>query len=81
MSRVPEELSTKMEMNTNSLRIGLHQKLITKPRWLYKNKITRSLYRSQAYLYNTLPEKVTSQVKVKHFKKELKNFMIEKWTN
>ena len=74
---IPEEIATKMPMNLKSLRVGKHRKLDTKPRWLQKNKITRASYRARAYLYNVLPEKVTSQVEVKKFKKELKSYMME----
>ena len=77
---IPEEISARMSMNTKSLRIGLHRKLDTKPKWLNKNKTTRASYRSRAYKYNTLPEKITSQIKKKTFKKELRNFLREKWT-
>ena len=56
---IPEEMSTKMKMNLNSLRMGQHRKLESKPRWLSSNKTVHTSYRAQAYKYNTLPEKVT----------------------
>ena len=76
----PEEIATKMPMNTKSLRVGLHRKLDTKPRFLTKNKLTRASFRARAYHYNLLPEKVTSMVKMKDFKKELKAYLHSKWT-
>ena len=33
-SQIPEEIATKMKMNTKTLRVGLHRKLDDKPRWL-----------------------------------------------
>ena len=58
-----------MEINLKSLQVGLHRKSNKKPRWLNKNKMTKSSYRSWAYSYNMLPEKITSIIEVKQFKK------------
>ena len=72
--RIPEELSTRMPMNSNSLRMQTHQKLATKPKWVTQNKVNRASYRNRAYLYNTLPMIVTSQKTFKDFKKQLKKY-------
>ena len=62
-------------MNQNNLRIQAHRKLATKPRILNKNKLTKSMFRSQAYLYNTLPDVVTSAENISIFTKKLKIYM------
>ena len=77
-SQIPEEISTKMPMNVKYLRVGLHRKLDIKPKWLNKNKLSQNSFRSHAYYYNALPEKVTSLIKTKDFKKELKNMFDKK---
>ena len=71
---IPEELATQMPRNLKNLRIQHHNKLDTKPRWISKNKRTRSSYRFRAYHWNTLPKEITSQVDYKKFKKSLKTY-------
>ena len=62
-----EELSTVMPMNKKGLRLSTHKKLDTKPKWLNGNKATRSSFRNRAYLFNTLPMKITSQGEIQRF--------------
>ena len=71
--RKPQELASVMTANTKSLRISKHMKLDTRPRWLGSSKLTRSLYRTRAYYYNTLPAAVTTQPNLKKCKNALKN--------
>ena len=75
---IPEEIASKMPMNLKSLRIGLHRQLDTKPKWLTKKKVANNSFRARAYSYNTLPQKITSIIKSKDFKKELKSFLMKK---
>ena len=79
-TNIPEEIVSKMPMNKKSLRIGLHRKLDTKPKSLSKNKLAKNAFRSRAYLYNTLPEKITTLTKTSVFKKHLKMHLIQKWS-
>ena len=65
----PAELNQLMPMNNNGLRMTEHKKLGTKPKWLSKTKLTRSIFRSRAYYFNTLPMDVTKQPTVIKFKK------------
>ena len=78
-SKIPEEISEKMPMNLKSLRIGQHRKLDKKPKWLNTNKLSMKTFRSRAYHYNTLPEKLTQLTKPKDFKKDLKSYLDKKW--
>ena len=75
---IPEEISIKMPMNSNSMRMQSNKKLATKPKWLGKNKLSRSSYQNRAYRFNTLPNIVTLQESFKDFKKELKKFFDSK---
>ena len=50
-------------------------KLSTRPRWLGSTKITRQMFRTRAYHYNTLPGHLTSQPDLLKFKKALKTYM------
>ena len=50
----PQELASVMHQNTKSLRIQNHMKLDTRPKWLIMTKLTRSLYRTRAYQYNSI---------------------------
>ena len=78
---IPEEISTRMPMNIKSLKVGFHRKLDTQPKLLKRRtKLVQNSYQACAYLYNTLPEKVTSQLKTKDFKKELKSHLMKKWS-
>ena len=74
-SQSPQELAALMPTNTKGYRMTEHKKLACKPKYLCKNKLTRSLYRSRAYLYNTLPKKITTQPNATKLKKELKAYL------
>ena len=63
-----------MPLNHKNLRIKNHNKLDSKPKWLGKNKLTRSTFRYRAYHWNTLPKEITSQVEYHKFKKSLKKY-------
>ena len=69
---VPEELAVKMPLNLNHRRLQVAHKLDTKPRELNKNKQTRDSYRNRAYIYNTLPNRLTALQEPKRFSKWLK---------
>ena len=69
---VPEELAAKMPLNTTNLRLKEAHKLDTKPKFLNKNLRTRSTFRSRAYLFNTLPNRLTAIEDPKKFSKWLK---------
>ena len=75
---VPEELARVMPRNTKGLRMTAQNKLDTKPKWLSRNKGTRSSYRNRANIFNTLQKVVTAQEKYKDFKKELKKYFLTK---
>ena len=64
-----------MPQNKKSLRIAKHKKLDTRPRWLGSNKMTRSLFRTRAYVYNTLPASITTLEDVYKFKKQIKKYL------
>ena len=66
------ELQTLMPLNNKARRIAEHRKLSTKPKWLMKSKLTRSLYRSRAYTYNNLPKSITQITELNKFKKRTK---------
>ena len=74
----PQELSLLMPKNNNGLRISAQNKLGTNPKWLGQNKKNRNLYRSRAYLYNTLPQKLTTITEKYKFKKQMKKYLLEK---
>ena len=67
----PEELATKMPINSKHLRIQNQKKLDTKPRWQTSNKITQKSFRNRAYLYNLLPNEITSQTIYSKLKKDM----------
>ena len=72
---IPEELACSMPLNTINLRLIEAKKLDTKPRALNKNKRTRASFRSRAYTFNTLPNRLTAIVENKRFNKWLKVFL------
>ena len=78
-SKIPEEISSLMPMNTKALRISSKRKLDTKPSWLSKSKVAKSSYRGRAYLYNTLPDFITTELKFSKFKKKLRQYFLEKY--
>ena len=72
---IPEELATKMPLNTRNARLKEARKLDTKPRILNRNKWMQSSFRSCAYFYNTLPNRLTAISEPKHFNKWLNFFL------
>ena len=70
--KVPEELALKMPQNVRNWKIKKMIKLDTKPRWLTQNKRTNSTYRSRAYIFNTLPHRLTTINESKRFNKWVK---------
>ena len=70
---IPEELNSKMPLNTTGRRIQEQRKLHKKPKNLERNRISRQSYRSRAYRYNTLPGSMTSLLEFKKFKKQVKD--------
>ena len=71
-------MKTLMPLNTNGNRLQQQRKLDKKPSYLNKNKLTQSTLRNQCYKYNTLTAKLTSEIKHKKFKTELRKYIIEK---
>ena len=59
----------------NNLRIGKQRKLAAKPKYLNLNMKVKRTLRSRAYLYNTLPAKITTSNTSAIFKKNLKLYM------
>ena len=76
LTSVPVGLSQRMPENTTAPRIMVHHKLSTKPVFLNKSLLTRTSFRSRAYIYNTLPGRVTSLRDHKKFKKWAKVHLI-----
>ena len=74
----PEELASQMPTNEKNLRISEHKKLGTRPRWLGASKVTRATYRTRAYMYNTLPKALTTQIETHKFKKRLREYLFNK---
>ena len=74
--KIPEELATKMTLNTRSPRLIEACKLDTKPVSLMKNKQTRSTYRNRAYIWNTLPNRLTAIADPKFFNKWVKVHLV-----
>ena len=72
---VPEELALKMPPNLNITRFKKAKKLATKPKSLAKNKHTLSTFRSRAYFFNTLPNRITEIEDHKTFTKWVKVFL------
>ena len=71
-------LATQMPMNEKTLRIKTHRKLGTRPRWLGMSKVTRASYRARSYLYNTLPQFLTTLPDLNKFKEKLKIYLKDK---
>ena len=78
-TQIPEEIASLMPINTKALRISNKRKLDTKPAWLAKSKAAKSSYRGRAYLYNTLPNDITTELKFKKFKKKIKQYFLDKY--
>ena len=74
----PQEMASLMPTNQKSLRVASHKKLDTRPRWLGSNKITKSLFRTRSYVYNTLPSSITTLPDVRKFKKKIKEYLKKK---
>ena len=74
-NQIPEELATKMKLNTRNLTIKKTFKLDTKPKHLNLNKRTQGSYRNRAYDFNTLPHRLTQITDKTQFKKWLKIFI------
>ena len=66
---VPEELSAKMPQNVRNWNIKKIYKFDTKPRKLNKNKRTMLSFQNRAYIFNTLPHRLTSIKETKFFNK------------
>ena len=79
LDKIPEEISSLMPQNMKGLRIKNQRKLNTKPAWLTKSKLARSIYRARAYKYNTLPAELTQMTKYSDFKKNLKTYFLNKY--
>ena len=77
--KTPQHLAQVMPLNTQGLRLTQQRKLSTKPKWLGKNLLTRTSFRSRCYFYNTLPSEVTTNTDLKKFKKSLKSHMNKLW--
>ena len=56
---IPEELSVSMPQNRRNWIIKQAYKFDTKPKLLNKNKRTKGSFRNRAYLFNTLPHRLT----------------------
>ena len=78
-SQIPEEIASLMPMNNKALRIANKRTLDTKPAWLSKSKAAKSSYRGHAYLYNTLPDDITTELKFKKFKNKIRQYFLEKY--
>ena len=76
-SGVPEELSVKAPMNKKGRRIEQHKKFDQKPKWLNKDKLTRSTFWNRIYFYNTLPERITTLPTLNKLKKALKSYLMD----
>ena len=72
---IPEELASKMPLNVRNLRLTEAHKLDTKPRFLNKNTRTRASFRNRAYVFNTLPNRLTAISDPKRFNRWLKVFL------
>ena len=67
-----------MPKNQKSLRVASHKKLDTRPRWLGMNKMSRSLFRNRAYVYNTLPSSLTTLPDVKKIQEKVEGIFEKK---
>ena len=74
LTGIPAEINELMPINNTSMRLKIHRKLAMKPKILNKNKLTRSLFRNRAYIFNILPARITSLIDHKKFKKWNKIF-------
>ena len=74
-ANIPEELNLKMPLNARNLRLKEANKFDTKPRCLDKNKLTRASFRNRAYIFNTLPNRLTAVKESKRFSKWLKVYL------
>ena len=79
LDKTPEEIASVMPQNVKGLRIKSQRKLDTKPVWLTKTKLARSIYRARAYKYNILPAELTQMSSFKDFKKDLKKYFLNKY--
>ena len=74
--KIPLKMFMMMPMNMTHRRIQAQKKLAVKPRILNKNKLTRSMFCSHTYVYNTLPAALTLIDKSCSFKTQLKAHML-----
>ena len=72
---IPEELASRMPLNTRNPRLIEAHKLNTKPKLLTKNKQMSTSFRSRAYIFNTLPNRLSAIVKPKRFNRWLKIYL------
>ena len=74
---IPEELATRMPLNVRNPCLVEVYKLDTKPKFLMKNKPMRLSFRNCSYIFNTLPNRLTSIADPKRFNKWLKIFLMD----